>query len=914
MGVSIRQIPMSLIAALCLVSVLGHVGLTQPTVPEPVAALLQGIESETRAAQRAADETELAVKDLSAQLRQLDARQAQEQQDFQRLQTLIETYGRSAHVAQRLHVAQTRLKHELARQSDTQVNVWEAQLQDLSETALQLDEHLYRFERQRAERFDELRSQLSELPAAQQDLHVDAIQVSMDAQQAAWRAQAQVVAAQTQTLTDLITHHRDRQRLLDERYRFLLSETFWMRDSQSVGRGLIRDALAGIEVTASRFVRLFQSEGTRLRSGFAGSLAFWIVPLVAFGLLPWLVFRTRRYLRAQAQSMMARDAADDRIGVKTAAVVFRLLQTMIWPLYIALVAWAWPRFLPGLPEFPLLHRAVVSGLQWVAFLLWLDLLAQAIVRQDGWGEHHVRLLPEAGQVLRRTVSLGCLAALLLMVPRYILMMAPGGPDISQQSLALARICFIAFQFVFLVLIGISCRRRSPVIGLAFGEGQIQGGWLWQSWPLIHSILVIGLAGVLALDVQGFCYASRSIWYVSVWALVTVLGLLVVYGAITVLIQYLIRQRQQDSDDETEPDPTRPGRIAVLHQGQQFAGLMLVLIGVFIIQHLYGFGTELMSIADGVQILNVSSDAGAPDWLTLGDILKALLILAGMSLATRNTPCICEVCLFPHVGWDGGFRYAFLTLLRYVLILFGLWWSLTALHMNWSSIQWVLAAASVGLGFGLQEIVSNFISGLILLVERPVSVGDIVTVGSESGTVTRITIRATFLQNRANQIVIVPNKSFITSAVTNAVIDDPAMRVVVPVGVAYGSDLELVKALLLEAASSHPVVEETGRPVLVHFRGFGESSLDWELRFFVPQPGRRLGVTHDILLDIDRRFREHEIEIPFPQRDVHVQIPETLAVTAEVPALGLHDGAEPDHQGDIAGSDVQARAAESDRRG
>ncbi len=159
---------------------------------------------------------------------------------------------------------------------------------------------------------------------------------------------------------------------------------------------------------------------------------------------------------------------------------------------------------------------------------------------------------------------------------------------------------------------------------------------------------------------------------------------------------------------------------------------------------------------------------------------------------------------------------------------------------------------------LQEIVSNFISGLILLIERPVSVGDIVTVGSESGTVTRITIRATFLQNRANQIVIVPNKSFITSEVTNAIIDDPATRIVVPVGVAYGSDLELVKEQLLEAASSHPVVEETGRPVLVHFRGFGDSSLDWELRFFVPAPGRRLGVTHDILLDIDRRFREHGI--------------------------------------------------------
>jgi potassium efflux system protein len=110
-------------------------------------------------------------------------------------------------------------------------------------------------------------------------------------------------------------------------------------------------------------------------------------------------------------------------------------------------------------------------------------------------------------------------------------------------------------------------------------------------------------------------------------------------------------------------------------------------------------------------------------------------------------------------------------------------------MSWSSIQWVVAAASIGLGFGLQEIVSNFISGLILLIERSISVGDIVTVGSESGAVTRITIRATFLQNRANEVVIVPNKAFITSEVTNAVRDDPATRIVIPVGVAYGSEGE-----------------------------------------------------------------------------------------------------------------------------
>ncbi|ETW99985.1 MAG: hypothetical protein ETSY1_12965 [Candidatus Entotheonella factor] len=872
------QIIWGLVVALSLVGGLGTIGFAQTALPQPAADLLADIQAETRAAQQAVAAAEPLQQDLRAQLQALEALQAQEQQDFQRLQTLVDTYGSSAHVAQRLHLARTRLAHERARQPGTQVAEWEAQLQELADTALQLDEKLYRFESRSAERLARLRSQLGAIPAVEQNAHITTIQQAMTAQQAAWRAQAQGVVAQTQTLTDLMTRDRDRQLALDERYRILLAETFWMRDSQPVHGGLIRDAQAGLSVTATRLGRLLGSEWTRLRTGFSGALVIWLVSIAAFVLLPWLALLTRRYFRALAEFMIARDAAHDRFSAKVAAFGLMLLETLVWPLYIAFVVWAWPRFTPGLPEQPMLYRALITGLQWTAFLLWLDLLSQAVVRREGWGMRYLGLPREAAQVIRRTVAIGCLAALLLMVPRYVLMIAPGGPDIAPLSLALARLCFIAFQLVFLILIGLSCRRQSPAVSLAFGSGETRSGWLWQSWPFIHGVIVIGLAGVLALDVQGFCYTSRSLWLISLWALITLLGLLGVYGAITALIQYLIRQREQHGNEEDAPDPTQPGRIAVLHQGQQFAGLMLLLIGVFIIQYLYGFGTELMSLANSVQVLNVSSDAAAPSWLTLGDMLKALLILGGTFLVTRNSPCICEVCLFPHVAWDGGFRYAFLTLMRYAVTLFGLWWALTMLRMNWSGIQWILAAASVGLGFGLQEIVSNFISGLILLIERPVSVGDIVTVGSESGTVTRITIRATFLQNRANQIVIVPNKSFITSEVTNAIIDDPATRIVVPVGVAYGSDLELVKEQLLEAASTHPVVEEMGRPVLVHFRGFGDSSLDWELRFFVPAPGRRLGVTHDILMEIDRRFREHGIEIPFPQRDVHVQIAETSAET------------------------------------
>ncbi len=769
MACSTRRLMRNLVVTLALVASEGGVGVVQPAVTESIATAIKEIRTETRATQRATARAERDASALREQLQTQEALWKQGEQDFQRLRTLVDTYGRRV-MAQRLQVARTRVQRERERHHEAQVTMWEAQIHALAGTALDLDDKLYNFERQRAARLTSLQIQLSTSPAtppsvAEQDAPLARMEQAMAAQRSAWQAQAQVVAEQTRILTELITQHRKRRLGLNERYRFLLTQTFWMQDSPPVDGGLLRQGLAALPVAANRVRLLLQSEWSRLRSGVTDPSLLWLSALVAFGGLPWLVSRTRRYLRTVIEAAMAHDTAHDHFGAKTAAVVLMLLQTMLWPLYIGMIAWAWLWLLPALTGVsqPLaLQQALVRALQWLAFLLWLDFLAQAITRRGGWGEHYLGLPREAGQAIRRTVSIGCLGALVLMLPRYVLLAAPGAPDMDvvEQSLLLARLCFLGFQAVLLILIGISCRRRSPAMGLILGASQSQNGGLWRTWPFIHGALVLCLAGVLVLDVQGFCYAACSIWLGTVWSLVTILGLLVVYSVLSALIQYLIRQQQQVEEEENIPDPKQPGRIAVLHQGQRFAGLLMILSGVFIIQHLYGIDTELLKVVNAVELIDISSDTAPSAWLTFGDLIKALLILAGMFLVTRNTPCMCEVCLFPYVPWDAGFRYAFLTLFRYGIVLFALWWSLTTLHLNWSSIHWIIAAASVGLGFGLQEILSNFVSGLTLLIERPISVGDIVTVGSESGTVTRITIRATFLQNRSNQIVILTSDRLI----------------------------------------------------------------------------------------------------------------------------------------------------------
>ncbi|MFC1708045.1 mechanosensitive ion channel family protein, partial [Planctomycetota bacterium] len=178
---------------------------------------------------------------------------------------------------------------------------------------------------------------------------------------------------------------------------------------------------------------------------------------------------------------------------------------------------------------------------------------------------------------------------------------------------------------------------------------------------------------------------------------------------------------------------------------------------------------------------------------------------------------------------------------------------------------------VGIGFGLQEILSNFVSGLIILVERPIEVGDIVTVDGLQGEIVQITIRATTVKTRDNVAIIVPNKEFITASVTNWSHGSPEVRIRVPVGVAYGSNVQLVRQVLRKVCDSYGRILRKPVPA-VHFVGFGESSLDFEVAVWVgsPDPLVHNRVSTDLRCAIEAAFRRHNIEIPFAQLDLHVR--------------------------------------------
>lgn len=256
-------------------------------------------------------------------------------------------------------------------------------------------------------------------------------------------------------------------------------------------------------------------------------------------------------------------------------------------------------------------------------------------------------------------------------------------------------------------------------------------------------------------------------------------------------------------------------------------------------------------------------------ITVADLALAMLLVVVTVVLFRNGPGLLEMSLLQQLPLDASVRYAITTLVSYAIVMAGTIAACSTIGLQWSQIQWLATALTFGLAFGLQEMFANFVAGLIILLERPIRVGDIVTVDEVTGVVSKIRIRATSITNWDRKEYVVPNKEFITGRLLNWTLSDKVNRVVVNVGVAYGSDTDMACQLLLQAAKDHPLVSQEPAPVAV-FEGFGDSTLNLSLRTFLPSLDHRLQVIHELHTAIDRAFRKAGLEIAFPQRDLHIR--------------------------------------------
>ncbi|MCF7957831.1 MAG: mechanosensitive ion channel, partial [Phycisphaerae bacterium] len=254
---------------------------------------------------------------------------------------------------------------------------------------------------------------------------------------------------------------------------------------------------------------------------------------------------------------------------------------------------------------------------------------------------------------------------------------------------------------------------------------------------------------------------------------------------------------------------------------------------------------------------------------LANLITAIIILFLMMVLGHNLPGLLDLAVLEQLRFDKGGRFAIKTTMRYIIYVVGTVMAFGEIGIGWGKVQWLVGAMLVGLGFGLQEIFANFVSGLLILFEQPIRVDDIVTVDNTSGKVTKIRIRATTIRDWDRKEYIVPNKEFITGRLLNWTLSDKLNRIVIKVGIAYGSNVELALSELNRVVREHPLTMDDPEPVIT-FEEFGESSLNLVVRCFLPNLDDRLKTITELHKGIDNAFRAANIEIAFPQQDIHIR--------------------------------------------
>jgi small-conductance mechanosensitive channel len=386
-----------------------------------------------------------------------------------------------------------------------------------------------------------------------------------------------------------------------------------------------------------------------------------------------------------------------------------------------------------------------------------------------------------------------------------------------------------------------------------GEGR-----LFRS--ILRSIIVVMIVSLLG---QIFGYVNFSAWLIEsifdtgVIALIAKMTQLLIFGGID-LGNHLLSQQGFRFFKWYGLDLS--GRIKKIVKVIIFTQLLFQLLPVWRI---------FSSAQDGWDYFSELALSIGDFSLSLQMVITAFIVLYLSLQLSWLIQKATESHLMEGQSADRGVCDAVKKLIHYAIMLLGFLLALSYLGFGLKNLIVILGAFGIGIGFGLQDIVNNFLSGIILLFERPIKVGDGVMIDDEYGTVTHIGLRSTIVENLDQAELIVPNAHMISEKVTNWTFSARRVRIVITVGVAYGSDLDRVLHILKSVGASHPDVMKTPQPV-VYFNQFGESSLDFELRTWINNVDDRPRIKHELLLSIDKRFREEGIEIPFPQRDLYIR--------------------------------------------
>lgn len=430
------------------------------------------------------------------------------------------------------------------------------------------------------------------------------------------------------------------------------------------------------------------------------------------------------------------------------------------------------------------------------------------------------------------------------------------------------------------------------------EGTPGKSFLSRYRTLTSIIAIATPIGIAALAAFGYYETADELLWRSFTSAILLFLAYIVWGTIRraiVVAQRQMRYRQaverrdavikarrdkeeaEERGEEMLPPPLDTKEIDVSTLTRQSSQLLNTVILIAVAALMWMNWSSLLpalTIFDSFQVWKYSTgvldEAGQAIYqpVTMWNVLQSLVIVVLTFIAARNLPGFLEIFVLNKLGVNPGTRYAVVTIVGYIIVAAGVIIGFDRLGLQWGQLKFVAAGLSVGIGFGLQKIIANFVSGLIILFERPVRIGDYVTIGDQSGTVSRIKIRATTLADLDNREILIPNEFLISERVTNWTLSNSVTRLIVNVGIAYGSNTDLARDLMLEKIKTIPKVLDNPAPQVL-FMGFGDSSLDFQIRVFLRNFDERVPMTHTIHTEINKTLAEAGITIPFPQRDLNI---------------------------------------------
>jgi potassium-dependent mechanosensitive channel len=623
----------------------------------------------------------------------------------------------------------------------------------------------------------------------------------------------------------------------------------------------------------------WQQAAFDLRNSSNSKPALALLGILIIGLL--ILFR--RKIRNNLENLLekSRKIYADRFEFTFYGLGYVFLLALPLPLIMVLIGWlllmnGQVAFFSHTVADGLLTAAVPLLIMQVIYLLFMP---QGVVQSMfSWHEHSIQLIHRQLKWIR-----------LVAIPLIFFIGMFADQVDSKHSYTLGRMALIISM---LAMAYIFHRFAHPKKGL--GKDFYQANP--NSWRSRLRYLWYSISVLIPLIIIGFAYAGYYQSALELQHKLVILLRLLFFSALlhAIVMRWLMLtnrrlalqnarkkrelQEQADDSDKTGIDVINPEEALILdiprinEQSKKLLDtaifVILVISSGLVLRDIF----PALSILDQVVLwhhMTLIDGQEALQPITLVNLFICFVYFLLMLIFVKNFPSLIDLFCAGKYSMSAGSRYAAIQLTGYTVIMITFIAIADELGGNWSKVQWLVAAMGVGLGFGLQEIFANMVSGIILLFERPIRVGDTVTVGNISGKVSRIQIRATTIVDWDQKELIVPNKMFITDKVINWTLTDPVTRIVIPVGISYGTDEELALRIFTQVMNESPLVLKEPEPA-VFFVGFGESSLDFSLRIFVSVMEDRLPVTDDIHRRIRRAFKEHNIEIPFPQRDLHIR--------------------------------------------